>query len=289
MVIRRIVPAPGHQRRGDRSVPSSPVPVYHRGVSAGDKDHPIDLESTPYDPSSLVDLIGMLMDGWQIAHLRYADHCDIPGGRVTPAAFIALERSDQTAWLVIVDDGRSVSHTNLITLFRDHPNVWKHRSGADIDRTMSAPDTPPVPAEEWGDFSDASPDELDLSPGGLRGVVCVNQSQAIDGVTVAITSLERFAGGARAHYLCHAPGRRFREQAGALDAIAVDDGARLYRVASMGQHQRGNRIEGALGLVPAIPHDARTLTITIGNLGPGANGQPQPGPWVFPIGLDTAS
>ena len=263
--------------------------MYHRPESACDKGRPIDLDSTPYELSSLVDLIGMLMDGWQIAHLRYADHCDVPGGPVSPAAFIALERSDQAAWIVIMDDGRSLSHTSLIALFRDHPNVWKHRSGAHIDRAMPAPNTPPVPAEEWGPNPAAFPDELDLSPGGLRAVVCVNQSQAIDGVTVAITSLERFADGARAHYLCHAPGRRFREQAGALAAIAVDDAARLYRVASLAQHQRGNRIEGALALVPAIPHDARTLTITIGNLGPSTNGQPHPGPWVFPIGLDATS
>jgi hypothetical protein len=261
--------------------------VYHRLESGCDKGRPIDLDSTPYELSSLVDLIGMLMDGWQIAHLRYADHCDVPGGPVSPAAFIALERSDQAAWIVIMDDGRSLSHTSLIALFRDHPNVWKHRSGAHIDRAMPAPDAPPVPAEQWGAVPDVFPAGLDLSPGGLRAVVCVNQSQAIDGVTVAITSLERFADGARAHYLCHAPGRRFREEAGALDAIAVDDGARLYRVASLAQHQRGNRIEGALALVPAIPHDARTLTITIGNLGPSTNGQPHPGPWVFPIGLDT--
>jgi hypothetical protein len=234
----------------------------------------------------LTDLVGLLLDGWQIAHLRYADHCDVPGGPVAPAAFIGLERSDSQAWIVIIDDGRSLSHRSLIMLFGDHPNVWKHRSGAHIDRAMPAPDTPPLPAEQWGAVPDAFSGDLDLSPAGLRGVVCVNQSQAIDGVTVAITSLERFADGARAHYLCHAPGRRFREQAGALDAIAVDDAARMYRVASRTRRQQGNRIEGSLVLVPAVPHDARTLTITIGNLGPGSDGEPQPGPWVFPIGLE---
>ena len=41
-----------------------------------------------------------------------------------------------------------------------------------------------------------------------------------------------------------------------------------------------------LALAPAIPTDARTITITIGNLGPSASGDRQPGPWVFPITLD---
>ncbi len=226
------------------------------------------------------------MDGWQISHLRYADHSDAPGAPVSPAAFLGLERADQATWIYILDDGRSLSHRSLIALFRDHPNVWKHRSGTQIDRATPAPDGPPVPAEQWGGDAEALPREVDLSPTGLRGVICVNQSQAIDGVTVAITSLERFADGARAHYLCHAPGRRFREQAGALDAIAVDDAARMYRVASLTRRQRGNRIEGSLALAPAIPPQARTLTITIGNLGPSATGVPEPGPWVFPIALD---
>jgi hypothetical protein len=237
----------------------------------------------------LTDLVVMLMDGWQVSQLRYADHCDEPGAPVSPAAFIGLERADQQAWIYILDDGRSLSHRSLIGLFRDHPSVWKHRSGAQIDRAMPARDTPLVPAEQWSAIPDVFPAEIDLSPAGLRGVLCVNQSQAIDGVTVAITSLERFADGARAHYLCHAPGRRFREQAGALDAIAVDDAARMYRVASLARRQHGNRIEGSLALAPAIPLDARTLTITIGNLGPSANGDRQPGPWVFPISLDAST
>jgi hypothetical protein len=231
----------------------------------------------------------MLMDGWQIVHLRYADHCDAPGAAVVPAAFVGLERSDRQAWIYILDDGRSLSHRSLVALFREHPNVWKHRSGAQIDRAMPARPTPPIPAEQWGAIPKAFPREVDLSPTGLRAVVCVNQSQSIDGVTVAITSLERFADGARAHYLCHAPGRRFREQAGALDAIAVDDSARMYRVEPLTRRQRGNRIEGALALAPVIPPHVRTLTITIGNLGPSANGDRQPGPWVFPIALDASS
>src|SRR5271167_1005339 len=130
----------------------------------------------------------MLMDGWQISHLRYADHCDAPGAPVSPAAFLGLERSDQVAWIYILDDGRSLSHKSLIAMFREHPNVWKHRSGAQIDRAMPAPDGPPVPADQWGGPPDAAPREVDLSPTGLRGVICVNQSQAIDGVTVAVTS-----------------------------------------------------------------------------------------------------
>jgi hypothetical protein len=218
--------------------------------------------------------------------MHYADRCDLDGARGGPAAFFALCRSDQSRHLFLVDDGRALSHRSLLALFREHPHVWKHRSARSIGETSAVPEAPPRAPEEWGTVEEPFPASLDLSPTTLRGVVCVNQTQSIDGVTLAVTSLERFAGGARAHYLCHAPGRRFREEAGALDAIAVDDGGRMYRVAALERRQRGIRIEGSLALGPAVPADARMVTITIGTLGPDAGGEGLPGPWVFPIPLD---
>jgi len=262
--------------------------VYDRGPPNRDREPPAIEHIDPYRLGSLGDLIELLLAGWQIEHLHYADRCGLEGGEDVPGAFFGLTRSDQHEHMYLVDDGRSMSHRALLGLFRDHPHVWKHRNGRQIEH-LTVPEAPPRPPEQWGDVPESFPAGIALCPTTLRGVVCVNQTQSIDGVTLALTSLERYEGGARAHYLCHAPERRFRDEAGALDAIAVDDQGRMYRVAPLERRQRGFRIEGSLVLAPAVPHDARTLTLTIGTLGPGADDRGVPGPWVFPIPLDTQS
>lgn len=238
-----------------------------------------------YRLGSLTDLLELLVDGWHIEHLHYADRCGLAGGPDAPAAFFGLTRSEQREHLYLVEDGRSMSHRSLIAMFREHPHVWKHRSGSAL-RDFTVPESPPRPPEVWGTVPEPFPDALMLCPTTLRGVVCVNQTQSMDGVTMAVTALERYADGARAHYLCHAPERRFRDDAAAMDAIAVDDGGRMYRVASLQRNQRGARIEGSLAIAPAVPAGASLLTLTIGTLGQGAEGPGAPGPWVFPIPLD---
>ncbi|MCC6833019.1 MAG: hypothetical protein IT200_16925 [Thermoleophilia bacterium] len=238
-----------------------------------------------YRLGSLQDLMELLVDGWQIEHLHYADRCGLAGGPDDPAAFFGLTRAEQHEHLYLVDDGRSMSHRTLIGMFRDHPHVWKHRSGSAL-RDFTVPESPPRPPDVWGQVPEPFPEALTVCPTTLRGVVCVNQTQSMDGVTLAVTTLERFAEGARAHYLCHAPDRRFREDTAAMDAIAVDDGGRMYRVAPVARVRRGARIEGTLAIAPAVPAGVGLLTLTIGTLGPGAEGPGAPGPWVFPIPLD---
>jgi hypothetical protein len=258
--------------------------VYDRPVVNGRGSPPIE-HTDAYRLGSLSDLVELLVDGWQIEHLHYADRCGLAGGPDAPGAFFGLARSEQREHLYLVDDGRSMSHRTLIAMFREHPHVWKHRSGSGVPE-FTVPESPPRPPELWGTVEEPFPDTLTLCPTTLRGVLCVNQTQSMDGVTFAVTSLERFADGARAHYLVHAPERRFRDDTGAMDAIAVDDAGRMYRVAQLEHTHRGTRIEGALAIAPAIPAGARTLTLTIGTLGPGQEGRGAPGPWVFPIPLD---
>jgi len=241
---------------------------------------------SPYRLGSLADLVGLILDGWQVEHLHYADACELEGARGGPAAFVVLARGDGREHLYIVEDGRSMSHRSLIAQFREHPHVWKRRSTGMHELAATVPATPPRAPEEWGTVPESFPHTLDLSPAALRGVCAVNQTQSVDDVTITITSLERFEQGARLHYLCHAPVARAREELGALDVIAVDDAGRLYRVAPAGRTQRGNRIVGTLALAPAIPAATRALTVTIGTLGHDGSGAALPGPWVFPIPLE---
>ena len=220
--------------------------------------------------------------------MEYADRCRLEAADGAPAAFMVLARPDGRQHLYVVDDGRAFSHRALIALFREHPHVWKRRSSGmpELAAAAAVPAGAPMEPEEWGEVPDAFPDGLDLSPASLRGVVAVNQTQSVDDVTITITSLERYEGGARVHYLCHAPAARDREELGALDVIAVDDRGHLYRVAPAGRVQRGTRIVGTLALAPCIPQAARTVTVTIGTLGHDGSGAELPGPWVFPITLE---
>lgn len=271
--------------------PRSAVPQRHRARFGGVPSalgprgggDPIDTQN-PYRLGSLGDLIGLLLDGWQVEHLHYADTCSLEGADGRPAAFALLVRGDAREHLYIVDDGRALSHRSLIAMFREHPHVWKRRSTG-LSEMVDIPSTPPQAAEEWGAVPEPFPDALDLSPGTLRGVVPVNQTQSVDQVTISITCLERFEHGARIHYLCHAPDARSRGEMGALDVIAVDDTGRLYRVAPGERTQRGNRITGTLAVAPCVPPGTRQVTVTIGTLGHDA-GDALPGPWVFPIPLE---
>ncbi len=251
------------------------------------KERPISSQS-PYRLGSLGDVVHLLVEGWQVERLHYADTCSYEGADGCPAAFISLTRADARESLYVVDDGRAYSHRSLVALFREHPHVWKRRttgSGAE-EAAASVPPGPPQAAGEWGEVPRPFPEALDFSPAALRGVVPVNQTQSIDDTTIALTCIERFERGARAHYLCHAPEARAREALGAIDVIAVDDQGRLYEVAPWGRTQRGNRITGSLALAPAVPAGSRRLTITIGTLGHDGPGDSLPGPWVFPIPLD---
>jgi hypothetical protein len=241
-----------------------------------------------YKLGSLGDLVEFLVDGWQIEHLHYADSCGVASSGGPPAAFVELTRPDQGRYgLYIPDDGRAFSHRALIALFRERPHIWKHRTAdrihaASADTPMATPREP----EEWGEMPEPFPDGLVFSPGTLRGVVPVLQTQSVDQVTIALTALERYQHGARVRYLAHAADAKKRKQLGLWDVVAVDDEGRLYRVASLETKREGNRQEGALAIAPAIPRDIRMLTVTVGTVGENRRGHEGiAGPWVFPIPL----
>ena len=241
----------------------------------------------PYHLGSLGDLIELLVDGWEITRLHYADACgtlDAPDDRA--AAFVDLTRPDLGhRGLFIPDDDRTFSHRALLGVFRESPHIWKHRSAERIRERLAefAVEERPEP-ESWGEIPDPADQPLDVSPGSLRGVVALGQIESIDDVTVALLSLERYRGFSRLRYLAHTlnPGRR--GSLAALDVVAVDELGRRYRTASRGVERSGNRLEGVIALAPGIPWETTSLTVTIGTLGEGGLDGIL-GPWVFPIRL----
>jgi len=241
----------------------------------------------PYRLGSLGDLVELLVDGWEITHLHYADACgtsDAPDDRA--AAFVDLNRPDMGHHgMFIPDDDRTFSHRALLGVFRESPHIWKHRSAERIRERLAglAAEERPEP-ESWGEIADPNDQPLDVSPGSLRGVVALGQIESIDDVTVALLSLERYRDFSRLRYLAHTldPGRR--GSLAALDVVAVDERGRRYRIASLGVERSGNRLEGVIALAPGIPRETTSLTVTIGTLGEGGRDGIL-GPWVFPIRL----
>ena len=233
-----------------------------------------------YALASLGDLFDMVVEGWAIVSLHYADRSG-PSG--PPAAFFGLTRGPQE-WrgVYIPDDGRALSHRSLVTLFRDSPAIWKHRSSEMVP--FPAPDES-APAQEWGSVAEPFPDAVAFDPASLREVVSVGQVQTIDGLDIALVALERHEGGARLQYMCHASDSGTRAQMCVLDVIAVDDVGRLYRVACTQNAPAGNRLDGCLVIAPAIPPDVSRLTVTIGTVLDTDEGRQTSGPWVFPIPL----
>jgi len=236
-----------------------------------------------YELGSLGDLVELLIDGWQVEGLHYADRSG-PGGTVgPPAAFFRLVRGpDERMGVYVPDDGRAFSHRALVALFRERPEVWKHRS----PHSVPWPEQPPEAAEEPEEVPEDFPDGLALGPSTLRSVHPVNQCQTIDGLTIALTALECHEGCARLRYMAHASNARTRRQMRILDVLAVDDAGRRYCVATPPPRVEGNRFDGELVLAPGLGRARARLTVTVGTVAdePGA-GERVLGPWVFPIPL----
>ena len=234
-----------------------------------------------YELSGLGDVLELIVDGWRIARLHYADRSEASG---PPAAVFDLMRGvDEHLGVYVPDDGRAFSHRALVELFRSNPNIWKYRTP---DAIPAAPAAEGTPTEQWAEVLEPFPEALVFGPSTLEGVVPVNQIQSVGGLDIALVALERHEGGGRLRYMCHASSARTRTEMCMLDVIAVDDAGRLYRVASVESVPEGNRLEGALVLAPAIPLGVRLLTISIGTVWDTHEGLVQtPGPWVFPIPL----
>ena len=233
-----------------------------------------------FELASLGDLFELLIEGWRIDRLHYADRSGAAG---PPAAFLDLVRGPgERRGVYVPDDGRALSHRALVALFREAPEIWKHRSPDAIPLAEDAA-TPP---EEWGAVPEPFPDALAFGPATLRGVVPIGQVQSVAGLDIALTALERHDDGARLRFMCRASDAATRRRMSVLDVIAVDDSARLYRVACVESAPEGNRLEGAFALAPAIPETVARLTVTIGTVGDeGGSERSVPGPWVFPIPL----
>lgn len=241
--------------------------------------------SDPYRLGSLGDLLEMLIDGWRIDHLHYADRCGLEGADEQPAAFLGLVRQEQREFIYLVDDGRGVSHRSVLAMFKEHPHVWKYRTPPTVE-ALSVPESPPTPATEWGQVLEPFPETMNVCPTALRAVVPINQTQSIDGVTAALTCLESYEDGARVHFLVHAPDNDATRDVLAVDGVVVDDKGRMYRMAVTDERLAGARLVGTFAVAPAIPAGVSTLTLTIGSLRLGTGGETIDGPWVFRFSLD---
>ena len=227
---------------------------------------------------SLGDLLQLIVEGWRIERMYYADRG--PAGGPPAAYFDLVRRPDELMRVHVPDDGRAFSHHALVEMFRESPHVWKHRSPE-----MIPPPEGPA-AEEWGDVPESFPHRSAFRPATLRRVVAVNQVQSVEDLHIALTALECHEGCARLRYIAHASDPATRRQMTVLDVVVVDDQGRRYAVDTGEGRPEGNHLTGALAIAPAIPVDVRQITVTIGTVADGdAGGLRALGPWVFPIAL----
>lgn len=241
-------------------------------ITTGDRHH----------LASLGDLMEFVVDGWRIEGMHYADRSGPGGADGAPGAFFDLARGPEERFrLCIPDDGRALSHRSLVGMFRERPRIWKYRSPGSIPLPR---EDELRPVEEWGPVREPFPAALDTGPGALRDVAAVRQIQTVDGATVALTALERYEDGALARLLVTGPGA---DPCTPEDLLVVDDGGRIYRSAALAPRHLPTSVDAALAIGPAIPADARSVTVTVGTLRDG-EGQTHPGPWVFPISLSGA-
>ena len=118
-----------------------------------------------FELASLGDLVELLIEGWRIDRLHYADRSGAAG---PPAAFLDLVRGPgERRGVYVPDDGRALSHRALVALFREAPGIWKHRSPDAIPLAEDAATSP----EEWGAVPEPFPEALAFGPATLRGVV----------------------------------------------------------------------------------------------------------------------
>lgn len=246
------------------------------------------MDAARFRLASLGDLCELLVDGWEIAHLHYADSCGTDErADARAAAYIELRRADAgTRGIYIPDDERQFSHRALLGLFRDSPRIWKHRSARTIQERLAAREEETALPATWDVIMDPADLSLYVEPSELVDVVALGQVETIDAITVAVLSLERYRDFSRVRYLAHAADTVRRGSLAALDVLAVDDRGRRYRSASLGVERAGSRLEGVIALAPGIPREATALTFTIGTIGAsGPDGYL--GPWVFPVTLPT--
>ncbi len=243
-----------------------------------------------YRRGSLGDLMQLVIDGWEITHLHYGDVCGDPGMEIeSPAAFVILRRPDSgLRGIYIPEDERALSHRGLIDLFRQSPRIWKHRTAEAVRQRMKELIEAETSreSEAWGHVLDPADLPMDVQPTELVDVIGLGQVETIEGVTVAVLSIERYRSFSRVRYLAHTVGHLRGGSLAALDVLVVDNRGRRYRSASVGVERAGSRLEGVIALTPGIPRDVTALTVTIGTLGAsGPDGHL--GPWVFPVVLPT--
>ena len=142
--------------------------------------------------------------------------------------------------------------------------------------------------EDWGDVPEPFPEALAFGPGHACAAWCRSTRPSRSTASTSPWwpwSATRTA--PACGYMCHASGVQTRRDMRVLDVIAVNDGGPAL---PGGAHrQRTPRATGSratCALAPAIPQEARRLTLTIGTVrDEGGPRERLSGPWVFPIPL----
>ena len=169
----------------------------------------------------------LLVEGWRIEHMHYADR----SAGVGPAGGVLRPRP-----------GRGASSARRLRP-RRRPGLLPPLAGAALPREPGHLEAPHRRGHRRADAPE-SPLPRGLGrgaralPGGalpsgrrrLRGVVPVNQVQSVDGLDIALVALERHEGGARLRYMCHASGAQHAPR----DAGARRDRGRRRRRGATG-------------------------------------------------------
>ena len=127
-----------------------------------------------YRLGSLGDLIELLIDGWQIEHLHYAERCGRDGAAADAAGRVRRADPARPGPLRPASSRTTAAPSRTAPwsrCFRERPQIWKHRTADRIHQMAGdAPMAVPQEPEEWGEVVQPFPQGLVFSPGTLRGV-----------------------------------------------------------------------------------------------------------------------
>ena len=142
---------------------------------------------------------------------------------------------------------------------------------------------------DWSEVVDPFPGAVVFSPGTLRGVDAIDQTQSVGEVTVALTALERYRDGARLRFLIQTPDARKRRQMQMIGLEVTDDRGRRYTTALLDENHDGSRLDGVYAIGPGIPADAGELSVRIAAIGDAKKeSEATQGPWAFDVQISHA-
>ena len=119
-----------------------------------------------YRLGSLGDLVELLVDGWQIEHLHYADHCGMDGrGTGPPRPSSSSTRPDQGRYGLSSRTMAGRSRTGRsVALFRERPRSGSTARGPHPRHGRRRPMAVPGEPDGWGEVPEPFPGALAFGP-----------------------------------------------------------------------------------------------------------------------------